>query len=340
MAANMDPLEVLRIASSRADAFLFALIGALAFGAVCLPALRRLKLGQPVRADGPATHLKKQGTPTMGGVAILLPAAAVVAALSAMNPSLGSAVPAAVAMLLFGGVGLADDLLKIRRKSKDGLSPGQKTVGLVAVSIAYTVYLVYGARHGTDVMLPFSGMRASVTIPVALYIPLNVLVFNAAANGVNLTDGVDGLASTVTLIVALAFALAASIGARDAGAMALAAAVAGACLGFLAFNAHPARVFMGDVGAFGLGGAVAALAVMLRIQWALLLFGVVYVLEILSVIIQVGHFKRTKERLFKMAPIHHHFELSGWREGAIVAAWAGAAVVGCAVGLVLLFFVL
>ena len=332
----VDPLDVLMLASARADAFLAAVLGTLAAGAVCVPLLRRLKFGQPVRADGPASHLKKQGTPTMGGVAILLPAAAAVAALSAVNPALRTALPAVAAALCFALVGFLDDLLKIRRKSKDGLSPGQKTIGLVAVSLAYTLYMVYGARAGTDMLLPFGGMRAFATVPAALYIPFNVLVFNATANGVNLTDGVDGLASSVTLVVMLAFALAASVGSQDAGAMALAAAVAGGCLGFLAYNAHPARMFMGDVGSFGLGGAVAAVAVMLKAQWALLLFGVAYVAEILSVMVQVAHYKRTGRRVFKMAPVHHHLELSGWGEGAIVALWVGATAVGCAMGLWLL----
>ena len=337
MGGVVDPLDVLLLASARADAFLLAAAGSLAAGAVCVPILRRLNLGQPVRADGPASHLKKQGTPTMGGVIILLPALAALSALSALNPALRSALPAAAATLCFGAIGFLDDLLKIRRKSKDGLSPRQKTAGLVAVSLAYTCYLVYGARAGTDMLLPLGGMRASVTLPAALYIPFNVFVFNASTNGVNLTDGVDGLASTVTLVVMVAFSVAASTGAQNADAMALAAAVAGGCLGFLAFNAHPARVFMGDVGSFGLGGAVAAVAVMLKVQWALVPFGVAYVAETLSVIIQVTHYKRTKRRVFRMAPLHHHFELCGWREGAIVAAWAFATAIGCAIGLALLF---
>jgi phospho-N-acetylmuramoyl-pentapeptide-transferase len=336
MDGPVNPLDILLLASARADAFLVAAIGALALGAACVPALRRLKVGQPVRDDGPASHLKKAGTPTMGGVIILLPAVAAVAALAAVNPALRSALPAAVAALCFSFVGFIDDFLKIKRKSKDGLSPSYKTIGLVIVSLGYTAYLVFIARAGTDMLLPLGGMRAAVTIPVWLYVPFNVFVFNAAANGVNLTDGVDGLASSVTLVVMVAFALAASLRVQDAGAMALAAALAGGCLGFLAFNLHPARVFMGDVGSYGLGGAVAAIAVMLRAHWVILLFGGVYVVESLSVIIQVSHYKRTKRRVFKMAPIHHHFEVSGWREGAIVATWVGATIIGCALGLALL----
>ncbi|MDR1060264.1 MAG: phospho-N-acetylmuramoyl-pentapeptide-transferase [Clostridiales bacterium] len=319
---------------AKAIAFLTVFVGAVVCGFIFIPILRRLKFGQTVREDGPASHLKKTGTPTMGGVIFLLPLAAALGAASPQSPEI---LPALLATAGFGLVGLADDMLKIRRKSKDGLSALQKTLGLLIVAAAFVAHLAFASPGATSVILPLTGMDGSVAMPVWLYFPFAVFVFYATTNAVNLTDGVDGLAASVTLIVMAAFAAAGVLGGRDGGAAIFSAAVAGGCLGFLVFNAHPAKVIMGDCGALALGGAVAAAAMMMRVPWIILLFGIVYVLEALSDVIQVASYKARRKRVFRMAPLHHHFELGGWPEGKVVLVFDAVTLAFCAAGLALLF---
>ena len=316
-------------------AFLLTFAGAAAAGHVAVPLLKRFRIGQTVRDDGPATHLAKMGIPTMGGLIFLIPASVVLAALSAYERRVA---PALLAVIGFGLVGLVDDALKVRRRSKDGLTAEQKTAGQLVVGAAFATYAAFSQYVGTSVALPLTGLSRLVDIPVWIYIPATVFVMYATSNAVNLTDGVDGLASSVTAIVSAALTVAAAVSVREDGAAALTAAFAGGCLGFLLFNAHPAKVIMGDCGSLALGGMVSAAAVMMRAHWIILFFGAVYVAEALSVMIQVSHYKRTKRRVFKMAPLHHHFELSGWGENRIVLAFCGVTAAFSLLGFLALFW--
>ena len=318
----------------RTLAFILTFAGTLAAGFIVIPLLKRHKIGQTIRDDGPATHLAKGGVPTMGGIIFIIPAALALAALALFDRRI---LPPLLVTIGFGLVGLADDMLKVSRKSKDGLTPRQKTVGILAFALLFSIYAAFDPAVGTAVLLPLTGLGAELPLPVWIYIPLTVFVMNGTANAVNLTDGVDGLASSVTAIVMAAFTVAAAISVREDGAAALTAAFAGGCLAFLFFNWHPARVIMGDCGSLALGGAVSAAAVMMRLHWILIFFGVVYVAETLSVIIQVGYFKRTRRRVFKMAPIHHHFELSGWGEIRVVLTFCAVTFAFCCAGLWLMF---
>ena len=319
----------------RTVSFLLTFAGSIAAGFAVIPLLKKLRAGQPVREDGPATHLAKSGIPTMGGLIFIIPAALVLAALSAWDHRI---LPSLLVTLGFGLVGFADDLLKVRRRNKDGLTPARKTIGVIFFASLFSVYTAFSANVGTSILLPLTGLSGELALPFWLYIPLTVFVMYATANAVNLTDGVDGLAPTVTMLVMAAFTLAAAISVREDGAAALTAAFAGGCLGFLFFNAHPARVIMGDCGSLALGGAVSAAAVMMRMHWILVFFGVIYVAEALSVVIQVSSFKRTGRRVFKMAPIHHHFELSNWSENRVVAVFSAVTLASCCIGLLLLFW--
>jgi len=296
--------------------------------------LKRLKIGQTVRDDGPATHLVKTGTPTMGGLIFIIPAVIALIVLSVLDNRI---IAPLVVTVCFGLVGFADDLLKVRRKNKDGLTPLQKTAGVILFAVIFSAYAAFSENIGTAILIPLTGMTGALVLPVWIYIPFTVVAMYGTANAVNFTDGVDGLASSVTMLVMASFTLTAAISVTNDGAAALTAAFAGGCLGFLFFNAHPARVIMGDCGSLALGGAVSAAAIVMRIHWILLIFGVVYVAEALSVVIQVAYYKRTHRRVFKMAPIHHHFELSGWSEGRIVVVFCIVTFVFCCAGLGLLF---
>ena len=319
--------------SNKALAFLLSFSVTLLLGYLLIPALKKLKFGQTIRDDGPSSHLKKAGTPTMGGIMFLVPALVILCILSMEYKD---TLPLLMLTLGFGTVGFIDDYIKIIKKSKNGLSAAQKALGLLIVSTFFTFYIVFVAHIGTEMILPLSGMTETITIPVWLYIPLTVFTLFATTNSVNLTDGVDGLAAGVTLIVMVFFTVIASVGTESSGVMLYTAIIAGGCLGFLMFNAHPAKVFMGDCGSLALGGAVAVAAIVLKIHWVLLFAGVIYVLEALSDIIQVISYKMRKKRVFKMAPLHHHFELSGWNEWKIVVVFYLVTIVFCMIGGLLL----
>jgi len=318
----------------RTISFIITFAGALAAGKFLIPLLIRLKVGQTVRDDGPQSHLVKTGTPTMGGVIFIVPAVAILVILSFYDKRL---VPSLLVTAGFGVVGAIDDFLKVRRKNKDGLTPMQKTAGLIIAASVFSVYAAFSESIGTSILLPLTGLHGELALPFWIYIPFTVFVMYGTANAVNFTDGVDGLASSVTMLVMASFTLTAAISVSNDGAAALTAAFAGGCLGFLFYNAYPARVMMGDSGSLALGGAVSAAAVVMRIHWILLFFGIIYVAEAMSVIIQVSYFKRTRKRIFKMAPIHHHFELSGWSESRIVVVFCIVTFVFCCAGLALLF---
>lgn len=294
---------------------LASMIIVLAGGPLLIPFLSRLKFGQHVRSDGPQAHLSKAGTPTMGGV--LFPPA-FLGAFLIFGSFAWQGLLALFLALALGLVGFADDYLKIRKKQSEGLTAKEKMAGQLMVAVAFSLLLYY--FQGGSLWIPFMNQYLDIGL---WRIPLSVLVVVATANGVNLTDGLDGLATGVTMIFAggmLVLTLAWSITELSW----LAAALAGACMGFLYFNMHPAKVFMGDTGSLALGGAVAALALISQTELLLPLIGIIYVLEVLSDIVQVTYFKKTGgKRLLRMAPLHHHLELGGWSERRITLIfWA------------------
>jgi phospho-N-acetylmuramoyl-pentapeptide-transferase len=310
--------------------FIISFFIALAAGFILIPALRRLKASQTVRDDGPSTHLKKTGTPMLGGLIILLP---VILTSIKYMPAYRHIIFLLLYAIGFGLIGFADDMIKIVKRRKDGLMPRQKTFLLIFVSAALSIYAAYYSPLGTKVFIPFTGMARAITIPPVLYIPFLIFVMNATVNSVNLTDGVDGLAGSVTLVVLVFFTVVSAATEGMDFVKVFSSAAAGGCLGFLAFNIHPAKVFMGDTGSFALGGALASIAILLGIPWILAIAGIVYVVEALSDIIQVAHFKATGKRVFKMAPIHHHFELSGWKENKVVVVFTAVTLLFCILGM-------
>ena len=302
-----------------------------------IPILRKLKVGQIEREDGPQSHLKKQGTPTMGGIIIIIAIIIVCIGLYVYYTS-GRAEPEVakniIPLLLvtvgFGVVGLIDDLKKLVFKNTKGLKPIYKMIGLLIISVAYTLYLTNVVEIGTDMYIPF--MKESITLPLWLYIPFAIVVMLAATNAINLTDGIDGLSSSVTTIIVTCLTVIAIIFNIKEVAL-FGSAIAGICLGFLLFNLYPSKVMMGDTGSLLLGGAVAAMALYLKMPLLLLIIAIVPVLETLSVMIQVAHYKRTGNRIFKMAPLHHHFELCGWKENKIVSVFSLVSLLAAMVGL-------
>ncbi|MDI6906487.1 MAG: phospho-N-acetylmuramoyl-pentapeptide-transferase [Thermoanaerobacterales bacterium] len=317
-----------------------ALLVTLALGPLVIPLLRTLKFGQRVRSDGPRRHLQKAGTPTMGGVMFLAGSTAAVAAVlwlvrgTPAAAGAGDGLAVLLVTLGFGLVGFLDDFIKIAFRRPLGLRAREKLLGQVLVSVALAVVAVFVLDRGTAITLPFSGFL----VPGGLsldpgwwgFLAFTVLVLLGTANAVNLTDGLDGLASGATVIAALAFALIALAAEKTWVAVVL-GALAGGCMGFLYYNRYPARVFMGDTGSLALGGGLAAAAVLTRSELFLLFIGGVFVLETLSVILQVISYQLTGRRVFRMAPLHHHFELSGWTEVRVVVTfWVLGAVLALA----------
>lgn len=295
------------------------------FCPMLIPVLRRLKFGQTEREDGPESHLKKQGTPTMGGIAIL--GSFAVSSLFFINGN-----PDGLVVLLvtlgFGLIGFIDDYIKVVKKRSLGLTPIQKIVGQFVITGLFTLY-IFKSGIGTDILIPFT---KGLTIDLGyIYIPFLFIAVIGTVNGVNLTDGLDGLASGVTLIVSVFFIMVAW--ASGSGILPIAGAVSGSLLAFLIFNAYPAKVFMGDTGSLALGGFVAATAFILKMPIFILLVGFIYLVESVSVILQVVYFKKTGKRIFKMAPIHHHFELCGWSETKVVTVFYIVTAMLCLVGL-------
>ncbi|MGE5508268.1 MAG: phospho-N-acetylmuramoyl-pentapeptide-transferase [Chitinophagales bacterium] len=293
---------------------ILAMAFVLALGPVTITFLRRVKFGQTVRTDGPQTHLKKSGIPTMGGILIV---AGAVLTSAALAPPEGRLLPLALgAVLGYFLVGLADDLLIIIRRRSLGLRARAKLFWqfLFGFALAYAVAVAPGL--GTQLTIP--GWKGALTLPVWLYVLFGGVYMTAWTNAVNLTDGLDGLAAGTVTLAAVAFGLIA-LGRAATDLAVLAFAVAGACLGFIWFNAPPAQVFMGDSGSLALGAALGALAMLTKAELLLVVVGGLFVLETLSVVIQVTSFKLTGRRVFKMSPLHHHFELLGWPESKVVA---------------------
>ena len=299
-------------------------------GPVIIPVLRRLKMGQTEREDGVQSHLKKAGTPTMGGVIILL---SIVITSVFYIPSYPKIIPILFVTLGFGLIGFLDDYLKVVMKRSDGLYPKQKMALQIVVTAVFAFYLVKFTDVSLAMLIPFSGGQY---LNIGwLAIPLLFFAVIGTVNGVNFTDGLDGLASSVTVLVATFFTVAA-LG-TDSGISPITCAVVGALLGFLLFNVYPASVFMGDTGSLALGGFVASAAYMLQMPIFIIIVGLIYLVEVLSVIIQVTYFKKTGgKRIFKMAPIHHHFELCGWSETRVVAVFSIITAILCLIALMAL----
>ena len=295
-------------------------------GPVVIPILRRLKMGQTEREDGVKSHLKKAGTPTMGGVIIL---GSIVLTSVLYIKDYPKLIPILFVTLGFGLIGFLDDYLKVVMKRSDGLFPKQKMGLQILVTAVFAFYMVK-TENPLGWLIPFSG--GEYINWGWLSIPLMFIVVIGTVNGVNFTDGLDGLASSVTVLVATFFTVVA-IGTKS-GIEPITCAVVGALLGFLLFNVYPASVFMGDTGSLALGGFVASTAYMLQMPFFIAIVGLIYLVEVLSVMIQVTYFKKTGgKRIFKMAPIHHHFELCGWSETRVVAVFSIITAILCLIAL-------
>lgn len=297
---------------------------------VIIPFLRRLKFGQTVRDEGPESHLKKNGTPTMGGLVILASILITSLIYVAKYPDI---IPVLFMTLGFGLIGFLDDYIKVVMKRSLGLTALQKIALQFIVTVVFIIYYFKVAGLDAYILIPF--MDSGFTMPTWLFVVFVFIVVLGTVNGVNFTDGLDGLASGVTAIVATFFTIAALI--MKPGMTPITGAVVGALLGFLLFNTYPARVFMGDTGSLALGGFVASIALMLHMPLFIVIVGLIYLVEVISVILQVGYFKLTHgKRIFKMAPIHHHFELCGYSETQVVAAFSVVTALLCLVGVMAL----
>ena len=303
-------------------AFLLAVIT----GPLFIPLLRRLKFGQQIRAEGPQSHYKKAGTPTMGGTIILL---SLSLSFLRFSDKTADAVILLVASLGFGLVGFLDDYIKILFKRSLGLTAKQKLSGQLFFA-AIVCYLLYRNGHSTELAVPFT----DITIPLGwwLYVPFVIIMMLGMSNAVNFTDGLDGLLAGTSAIAFGTYTVIALMRSEMETAI-FCAAMVGAVLGFLVFNAHPAKVFMGDVGSLGIGGGLCAAAILTKAELLVLLVGGVFVVEMLSVVIQVVSFKTRGKRVFRMSPIHHHYELAGWSEWRIVMTFWLAGVLCAGVAL-------
>jgi phospho-N-acetylmuramoyl-pentapeptide-transferase len=298
----------------------------LLLGPIVIPALKRFKFGQSIREDGPKSHLKKSGTPTMGGIMFIL---TIIITTIVVSPKItGTIIVALITTVGYGLIGFLDDALKIKRKRNLGLRAYQKLIGQVFLAFILSYFAYVSNDIGSAIHIPFTNTMFDFGI---WYIPFMILVIVCTTNGVNLTDGLDGLASGVTLIISVFFAVVAySLSNQDLSVFC--GALVGSLLGFLKYNSYPAEVFMGDTGSLALGGAISAIAVLLKMPFLIVIVGAIYVAEVLSVAIQVTSYKLTGKRVFKMAPIHHHFEQGGWHETKIVSLFCIFTAIFCLIG--------
>ena len=314
---------------------LLSFVATVVLALIIIPILRKLKVGQIEREEGPKSHLKKQGTPTMGGIIMIIVLLIVGAFLyidfSKDQPDVANAILPLIGVSVgFGLIGFVDDFKKLFLKNTKGLSPRAKMLGLLIVAVAYTIVLTNVFNIGTDIFIPF--VKEYITLPIWVYIPFAVLVMLATTNAINLTDGIDGLSTSVTtIIITCITVISVLLGVKEVTAVG--AILIGTCLGFLLFNLHPAKVMMGDTGSLMLGGAIAGIALYLKMPLLLLILAIIPIIETLSVMIQVTYYKKTGNRVFKMTPIHHHFELSGWKENKIVSVFSLVTLVFCIIGL-------
>ena len=301
-----------------------------------IPILKRLKVGQIERDDGPESHLNKKGTPTMGGIIIAL--GIIIGTIGgyiyylSKEPEIGKKLlPLVILTIGFGTIGFIDDYKKLVLKNTKGLKPSSKVLGLLIIAVAYTIYLMKGIEIGTTTFIPF--LKTYISIPPVIYLPLVIFVMIGTTNAVNLTDGIDGLSTSVSAIITTCLTVIAII--LDVKEIIVfGSIIVGACLGFLIFNLNKAQVFMGDTGSLLLGGVISTMALYLKMPLLLLIIAIIPILETVSVILQVIFFKITGgRRLFKMAPLHHHFELSGWKENQVVSIFSIITLMVCVIGL-------
>lgn len=313
---------------------------ATAFALTCIfmplgiPVLHRLKFGQNIREEGPEAHKKKSGTPTMGGIMFLLAIELSSLFFAGKYPMM---IPVMIFTLLFGIIGFADDFLKVVKKKNEGLKSWQKFLLQFIITACFAFYLYRHPEIGTSVLLPFTGnFDSGKLIDLGImYVPFVFIVVLGTDNGVNFTDGLDGLCASVTLVVALFFAAACIK--MDIKVAPFSAAVAGGMAGFLIWNHYPAKVFMGDTGSLALGGFVASIALISRMPIFIAVVGFIYLAEVISVMLQVSYFKVTHgKRIFRMAPIHHHFELGGWKETKVVTVFTLVTILLCVGALICL----
>ncbi|MCF6466506.1 phospho-N-acetylmuramoyl-pentapeptide-transferase [Clostridium sp. Cult2] len=295
-------------------------------GPIIIPILKKLNIGQNVRDDGPKTHLSKSGTPTMGGIIIIIALLITTISSGLLNSDMYVLL---ISTIGFGLIGFIDDYMKIRNRRSLGLKAYQKLIGQIFFATLLALYQSNTSMLGTKVIIPFFSNRY-LDLGM-LYVPFIAFVVVGTVNSVNLTDGLDGLASGVTLIVLSFFGLVALNWGMDSISI-FSAALTGACLGFLIYNAYPAKIFMGDTGSMALGGAVSAIAILLNLPLMIPIVGGIYFAEALSVIIQVVSFKLTRKRVFLMSPLHHHFEQKGWKETKVVIVFWSITVMLCLIG--------
>lgn len=307
-------------------ALIVGLVVALILGPIFIPLLHKFKFGQNIREDGPQSHLKKAGTPTMGGIIFII---AIIVVMISMRYSISSeGMIILYSMIAFGFIGLLDDMLKIIHKNNLGLRAWQKMILLLLFSVAMAYYAY--ANIGSTISVPFTDIHLSLGI---IYIPLVIIYYAATTNAVNLTDGLDGLATSVTIIVLIFFTIVSvKEGKEDIAVFCI--GLIGALLGFLKYNRFKAKIFMGDTGSLALGGAIGSIALLLKMPIIVVIVGGIYVFEAASVIIQVISFKTRGKRVFKMAPVHHHFEQLGWSEVKVVRVFSLITIALCIIGYV------
>ena len=319
----LEYIDILRI--------VIAFIATIVVGVFVIPLLKKFNIGQSVREDGPQSHLSKTGTPTMGGLIIF---SGLIFTLFTTKLMTKDTYILLLSTFGFGLIGFIDDYIIVVMKRNLGLKAYQKLIGQILFAIILAVYHANTSSLGTKVLIPF--LRGEYFDLGILFIPFIVFVVVGTVNSVNLTDGLDGLASGVTFIILLFFGALAMKWKMESISI-FSMALAGACLGFLIFNSHPAKIFMGDTGSMGLGGAVAAIAVLLNLPLVLPIVGGIYFIETLSVIIQVLWFKSTGKRFFLMSPLHHHFEHKGWKETKVVIVFYIATIIFCIIGVISIY---
>ena len=306
---------------------------------IIIPILKKIKIGQIERDDGPKSHLKKQGTPTMGGIIFMIGIIICTTISYIYYKNIGEIelanklIPMLCLTIGFGIVGFIDDFKKLILQNTKGLKPSYKMIGLLVISITYILFIFKFSNNGTEIFVPI--WKKEIILPLYIYIPFAVLVILATTNAINLTDGVDGLSSSVCAIITACLTVIAMI--RNVPEVSILGSITiGAILGFLMFNLHPAKVMMGDTGSLFLGGLISCLALYLKMPLLLIIIAIIPILETLSVIIQVAYYKKTGNRIFKMAPLHHHFELSGWNENKVVRVFSVITLLVCIIGLLVI----
>lgn len=322
-------------------AVIAAVLGVLFTGRL-IPKLKEKQMGQNIREEGPEAHKAKAGTPSMGGIAIIgAVTVAMITGCVLTRLSVFHGTPAVIAdagiilagFILFGLIGFLDDYLKVIKKENEGLKVKPKFGAQFIIATALALYMVYATPNGSQVYIPIYGQTVDFGF---WYVPFIIFTMLAMVNAVNLTDGLDGLASSVTVIVALTLCSMGMAFSAQASTL-FNIALAGGCLGFLVFNKNPAKVFMGDTGSLALGGGITVAAIVMKMELFLPLIGIIYVLEVLSVCIQVSYFKLTHgKRIFRMTPLHHHFELGGMKETRVVLLFSCITLIACITGLLLI----